>query len=164
MAYKDEYEVARLHTDKGFQKEIDHVFEGDYKITYHLAPPLLAKVDGNGQPVKRRMPWITKYTFQLLAPFKFLRGTSLDLFGFSADRKLDRKVMADYKADIETVIKHVSQRNLKQAIELLSLPEQIRGYGHVKRKHIDHLQQRRQRLLKQIRGEILDVVNLVHAA
>jgi len=72
--------------------------------------------------------------------------------------------MADFKADIETVIKHVSQRNFKQAIELLSLPEQIRGYGHVKRKHIDNLQQRRQRLLKQIRGEILDVVNLVHAA
>ncbi len=72
--------------------------------------------------------------------------------------------MADFKADIETVIKHVSQRNFKQAIELLSLPEQIRGYGHVKRKHIDHLQQKRQRLLKQIRGEILDVVNLVHAA
>jgi indolepyruvate ferredoxin oxidoreductase len=164
MAYKDEYEVARLHTDKLFQQEIDHVFEGDYKITYHLAPPLLAKVDGNGQPVKRRMPSITKYAFQLLAPFKFLRGTSLDLFGFSADRKLDRKVIADFKADIETVINHVSQRNLKQAIELLSLPEQIRGYGHVKRKHVDNLQQRRQRLLKQIRGEILDVVNLVHAA
>ena len=100
----------------------------------------------------------------MLVPFKFLRGTSLDLFGFSADRKLDRKVMADFKADIETVIKHVSQRNFKQAIELLSLPEQIRGYGHVKRKHVDNLQQRRQRLLKQIRGEILDVVNLVHAA
>ena len=164
MAYKDEYEVARLHTDKGFQHEIDQVFEGDYKITYHLAPPLLAKVDGNGQPVKRRMPSITKYAFQLLAPFKFLRGTSLDLFGLSADRKLDRKVMADFEADIETVINHVSQRNLKQAIELLSLPEQIRGYGHVKRKHVDNLQQRRQRLLKQIRGEILDVVNLVHAA
>ena len=100
----------------------------------------------------------------MLAPFKFLRGTSLDLFGLSADRKLDRKVMADFEADIETVINHVSQRNLKQAIELLSLPEQIRGYGHVKRKHVDNLQQRRQRLLKQIRGEILEVVNLVHAA
>jgi indolepyruvate ferredoxin oxidoreductase len=72
--------------------------------------------------------------------------------------------MADFEADIETVINHVSQRNLKQAIELLSLPEQIRGYGHVKRKHVDNLQQRRQRLIKQIRGEILDVVNLVHAA
>ena len=159
MAYKDEYEVARLHTDKRFQMEIDQVFEGDYKINYHLAPPMLTKVDGNGQPVKRRMPSSMKYALQLLAPFKFLRGSSFDLFGLSADRKLDRKILADFESDIETVIKNVSHHNFKTAIELLNLPEQIRGYGHVRRQHVDDLYQRRQRLLQQIKGETFNVVN-----
>jgi indolepyruvate ferredoxin oxidoreductase len=164
MAYKDEYEVARLHTDARFQQEIDHVFEGDYKIEYHLAPPMLSKVDGNGQPVKRRMPSAMKYAFQFLAPLKFLRGTSFDLFALSTDRKLDRKILADFEQDIKTVLEHVSHQNCETAIELLNLPEQIRGYGHVRRRHVNDLCQRRQRLRQQIKGETVTVVNIINAA
>ena len=100
-----------------------------------------------------------KYALQLLAPFKFLRGSSFDLFGLSGDRKLDRKILADFESDIETVIKNVSHHNFKTAIELLNLPEQIRGYGHVRRQHVDDLYQRRQRLLQQIKGKTFNVVN-----
>jgi indolepyruvate ferredoxin oxidoreductase len=138
--------------------------EGDYKIEYHLAPPMLSKVDGNGQPVKRRMPSAMKYAFQFLAPLKFLRGTSFDLFALSTDRKLDRKILADFEQDIKTVLEHVSHQNCETAIELLNLPEQIRGYGHVRRRHVNDLCQRRQRLRQQIKGETVTVVNIINAA
>jgi indolepyruvate ferredoxin oxidoreductase len=164
MAYKDEYEVARLHTDVSFQQEIDKVFEGDYKIEYHLAPPMLTKIDGNGQPVKRRMPAAMKYAFRMLAPLKFLRGTAFDPFGFSMDRKHDRQILRDFKNDIDLVLKHASQENLTIAIELLNLPEHIRGYGHIRRKHVDDLSGRHARLIQQLKGETLKVVNIVDVA
>ncbi|WP_438278720.1 indolepyruvate ferredoxin oxidoreductase family protein [Nitrobacter sp.] len=134
LAYKDEYEVARLYTDGRFEKQLGEQFEGDYRISFHLAPPMVSsKKDALGRPVKksyngsRMMP-----AFRLLAKMKSLRGTVFDVFGYSAERRLERDLIAAYEKDVAFVLERLSPANVESAIELLSLPERIRGYGPVK--------------------------------
>jgi indolepyruvate ferredoxin oxidoreductase len=136
LAYKDEYEVARLYTDGRFEKQLGDQFEGDYSISFHLAPPMFDnKKDALGRPVKksyngsRMMP-----AFRLLAKMKGLRGTAFDMFGYSAERKLERGLIAGYEKDVALVLDRLSPVNIESAIELLSLPDRIRGYGPVKEK------------------------------
>jgi indolepyruvate ferredoxin oxidoreductase len=109
------------------------------------------------------MPHAIKYAFQMLALLKFLRCTVFDPFGYSMDRKHDRRILIDFKSDIETVLQHVSPENLTTAIELLNLPEHIRGYGHIRRKHVDEISGRHAKLIQQLKRETLKVVNLVEA-
>ncbi len=135
LAYKDEYEVARLYTDGRFEKQLRDQFDGDFKISFNLAPPLLAgKPDALGRPGKRAFGAWMMPLFKLLAGLRGLRGTALDVFGYSADRKLERELIAGYEKDVTAVLGALSPVTLDTAIELLSLPDRIRGYGPVKEK------------------------------
>jgi len=138
MAYKDEYEVARLYTDTSFIKRVKSQFAGDnLRFEFHLAPPLLAKPDPlTGEPKKKSYgPWMLK-AFAVLAKFKFLRGTPLDPFGYSQDRRTERKLVADYEALLKTIMAELTAYNHQTAVALASIPEKIRGYGPVKQRHL----------------------------
>jgi indolepyruvate ferredoxin oxidoreductase len=135
LAYKDEYEVARLFTDGRFEQQLRDQFEGDYKISFNLAPPMVAKEkDALGRPKKRVYGPRMMTGFRWLARMRFLRGTPFDVFGYSADRKLERELIADYEKDVAAVLSQLSSANADIAVELLSLPDRIRGYGPVKEK------------------------------
>ena len=135
LAYKDEYEVARLFTDGRFEQQLRDQFEGDYKISFNLAPPMVAKEkDALGRPKKRVYGPRMMTGFRWLARMRFLRGTPFDIFGYSADRKLERELIADYEKDVAAVLGQLSSANADIAVELLSLPDRIRGYGPVKEK------------------------------
>jgi indolepyruvate ferredoxin oxidoreductase len=133
LAIKDEYEVARLYTDGEFELEVAAAFEGDYRIAYHFAPPLWARPDPvTGAPRKRRYgPWV-RPMLALLAKLRGLRGTPLDVFGYSAERRIERQLAADYERRIEALLRTLRVETLDTAVELASLPSSIRGYGHVK--------------------------------
>jgi indolepyruvate ferredoxin oxidoreductase len=135
LAYKDEYEVARLYTDGKFERQLNDQFEGDFKISFNLAPPLLGGgLDAAGRPLKRQFGAWLRPLLRLLAKLRLLRGTPFDIFGRSADRKLERELIAGYEKDVATVLQLLSPLTLEIAIELLSLPDRIRGYGPVKEK------------------------------
>lgn len=133
LAYKDEYEVARLYSNGEFTRQLQAQFEGDYRLEFHLAPSWLAKRDPNsGAPRKRSFgPWMLK-AFDVLAKFKFLRGTAFDPFGRSLERRQERELIDSYVADIELILSHLNAGNRHTALSLARLPERIRGYGHVK--------------------------------
>jgi indolepyruvate ferredoxin oxidoreductase len=136
MAYKDEYEVARLYTDPAFMEKIGAMFEGDIKLKFHLAPPLLAKRDKEGHLVKQEFgPWMMK-AFSVLARLKGLRGTPLDVFGYTGERKTERALARQYRATIEALLPRLSMDNLAQAVAIASIPEEIRGFGHVKERNL----------------------------
>jgi indolepyruvate ferredoxin oxidoreductase len=152
MAYKDEYEVARLYTSGDFEKRLNDSFEGDFKIKYNLAPPLLAKRDAQGHLVKAQYGAWMKYAFRGLAKFKALRGTALDPFGYTAERKMERGLIRDYESLVMEMLATLSPKNHRTAVELASLPERIRGFGHVKQRHVAAVAAERDRLLQQFRN------------
>ncbi len=132
LAYKDEYEVARLYTDGSFRRRLEEQFEGDFKLRFHLAPPLLAARDADGHLKKRAYgPWMMS-AFRLLARLKFLRGGAFDPFGRTAERRAERQLILDYEAVIDEVLGRLRHDNHRLALDLASLPDRIRGYGHVK--------------------------------
>lgn len=136
MAYKDEYEVARLYTNGKFQKKIADMFEGDYAINFHLAPPLFAKRDQQGHLIKQQFgPWMMK-AFGILASMKSLRGTALDIFGYTEERRMERALPVEYKQTISKLLPQLNADNLAKAVAIASIPEDIRGYGHVKERHL----------------------------
>jgi indolepyruvate ferredoxin oxidoreductase len=153
LAYKDEYEVARLYTDGSFREALERHFEGDYKLEFHLAPPLLNPRDPeSGKPIKKNYgPWMMK-AFGLLARLKFLRGTALDPFGRTAERRMERRLITDYEALMEEILGKLDHDRHRQAVALASLPEQIRGYGHVKQAHLDKAAKRQVELLAAFRA------------
>jgi indolepyruvate ferredoxin oxidoreductase len=133
LAYKDEYEVARLFTDGKFEQQLRDQFEGDFKFSFNLAPPILGGgKDALGRPKKRAFGAWMLPVFRVLAKLRFLRGTALDIFARSPDRKLERDLIAGYEKDVATVLSLLSPVNADTAVELLSLPDRIRGYGPVK--------------------------------
>ena len=136
MAYKDEYEVARLHTDTGFLQRIAQQFEGDYQVVYHLAPPLLAQRNDKGELQKRRYGAAMRWGFQVLARLKGLRGTAFDVFGHTNERHTERALIGEYRASIEQVLAEFSPERQALALEIARIPEQIKGYGHVKERHL----------------------------
>ena len=147
LAYKDEYEVARLYTDGRFEKQLRDQFEGEFKFSFNLAPPILSRgVDALGRPKKRAFGSWMMSVFRVLAKFRFLRGTALDLFGYSADRKLERDLIAGYEKDVATVLGLLSQATHDTAVEILSLPDRIRGYGPVKDKAVKDAKARYEQL------------------
>ncbi|MCC6248898.1 MAG: indolepyruvate ferredoxin oxidoreductase family protein, partial [Rubrivivax sp.] len=152
MAYKDEYEVARLHTDSSFTSKIAAMFEGDFKLVHHLAPPAFAKTNERGELVKRAYgPWV-RTAFGLLAKMKGLRGTALDPFGRSAERQGERALIGEYRASIDEVLKTLSADNRALAAEIARIPEEIRGYGHVKARHLTAARAKWQALMARWRG------------
>jgi indolepyruvate ferredoxin oxidoreductase len=137
LAYKDEYEVARLFTDGRFEDQLRDQFDGDFKISFNLAPPLLGGAkDALGRPKKRAFGAWMLPVFRMLAKMKGLRGTAFDIFGHSADRRLERDLIAGYEKDVAHILSVLSPLTLETAIEILSLPDRIRGYGPVKEKAV----------------------------
>jgi len=137
LAYKDEYEVARLYTDGQFEKQLRDQFDGDFRISFNLAPPILSRgVDALGRPKKRAFGAWMLPVFRRLAKLRGLRGTAFDIFGYSADRRLERDLIAGYEKDVATVLGLLSPVTIDTAVELLSLPDRIRGYGPVKEKAV----------------------------
>jgi indolepyruvate ferredoxin oxidoreductase len=136
MAYKDEYEVARLHTDPAFTSKIEAMFEGDYKLVHHLAPPLIAKRNAKGELVKQPFgPWM-RSAFGLLARMKRLRGTAFDPFGRTEERRTERALIEQYRTCIDELLRGLTMERLQLAAEIARIPEDIRGYGHVKARHL----------------------------
>jgi len=153
MAYKDEYEVARLYTDTGFLQRVRAQFDGDLRLEFHLAPPMLAKADpATGEPKKMSFgPWVLRL-FGALKKFRFLRGTPLDPFGYSAERRTERQLIASYRALIETVLSELSPGNHATAVALASIPEKIRGFGPVKQRHLAAAKAEEVALLEQFKA------------
>ncbi|HEV2630128.1 MAG TPA: indolepyruvate ferredoxin oxidoreductase family protein [Pseudolabrys sp.] len=137
MAYKDEYEVARLYSDTGFVERVKAQFDGDLRFEFHLAPPLLAKVDpATGEPKKISYGPRMLTAFRILSKFRFLRGTLLDPFGRSAERRTERQLIVDYRGLIDMLVAELTPANHATAVALASIPEKIRGYGPVKQRHL----------------------------
>jgi indolepyruvate ferredoxin oxidoreductase len=137
MAYKDEYEVARLYTDGEFLKKLGAQFEGDYKLSFHLAPPLFAERDPQtGQLSKREYGSWMLTAFRFLSRLKRLRGTAFDVFGYTEERKMERRLIAEYEATIDSVLATLDQDNHAMAVQIASVPESMRGFGHIKEKNV----------------------------
>jgi indolepyruvate ferredoxin oxidoreductase len=153
MAYKDEYEIARLYIDTGFLQRVRAQFDGDLRLEFHLAPPMLAKIDPRtGEPKKMSFgPWMLR-VFNALAKFKSLRGTPLDPFGYSAERRTERQLIAHYRALIETILPELSPANHATAVALASIPEKIRGFGPVKQRHLAAAKAEEAALLEQFKA------------
>jgi indolepyruvate ferredoxin oxidoreductase len=154
MAYKDEYEVARLYGDGAFLRQVAQEFDGErLRFSFQLAPPLLARPDPRtGVPRKMTFgPWMLR-AFRLLMRFKFLRGTILDPFGYSAERRLERKLIADYEATLKELLAGLDADNHHLAVGIAVIPEKIRGYGHVKRRHLEAAKADEATLLDQFRS------------
>ena len=151
LAYKDEYEVARLYADPAFRQRLEQAFEGDYTLRFHLAPPLFARTDPNtGEPRKKTYgAWMMK-VFERLAKLKRLRGTVLDVFGYTAERRMERALIAEYERTLESLLAALTPDTHALAVEIASLPEQIRGFGHVKRASVHSARSRREALLAQL--------------
>lgn len=147
LAPKDEYEVARLYTDGVFKKSLEDAFEGDYRLQFHLAPPILGSVDANGVPRKRAFGQWLLPLLKLLATFRGLRGTWLDIFGHSDERRTERMLAVEYATSINAVLTRMDAESLPMILELATLPEQIRGFGHVKLANIDRTRVRWNELL-----------------
>jgi indolepyruvate ferredoxin oxidoreductase len=152
MAYKDEYEVARLHADPAFAQKIAGMFEGDYKVKFHMAPPLLARRDSKGHLVKREFgPWMMG-AFRFLARLRGLRGSALDVFGYTAERRTERELIVHYRDTLLGLLPRLSSANLAQFVALAAIPEDIRGYGHVKERHLKAAREKEAALLAQLQG------------
>lgn len=157
LAIKDEYEVARLHVHSGFLEKISQQFEGDYKLVFNLAPPLLSRPDpASGEPGKREFgSWIVP-VFRVLAALRVLRGTAFDVFGYTKERRLERKLLGRYEANMQAAMSVLETgkdaRCYQAAVELARLPEEIRGYGHVRARSIEAVRERESALLNEIFG------------
>jgi indolepyruvate ferredoxin oxidoreductase len=149
MAYKDEYEVARLYADPAFMAKLKAQFDGNLRLSFHLAPPLLAPRDpATGELRKREFgPWMLP-AFRLLARLKGLRGTRLDIFGYTAERKAERRLIEDYVAVLDELAAGLTPDNHALAVEIAGLPAQIRGFGHIKERNTKAAAARQAHLLK----------------
>ena len=164
LAYKDEYEVARLYTDGAFREALEQQFEGDYSLSFHLAPPLLARRHPDtGRLMKREFgPWVLK-AFGVLAKLRFLRGTPLDLFGYTAERRMERQLIADYEKRIDGLLRQLNADNQDVAAEIAGLPEFIRGFGHVKELNLAAVRRREAELLERFASGDRQVVRIQEA-
>ncbi|HTE36597.1 MAG TPA: DUF6537 domain-containing protein, partial [Reyranella sp.] len=159
MAYKDEYEVARLYTDGEFLKKLGAQFEGDYKLSFHLAPPLFADRDPTTGELKKREygAWMLT-AFRFLSRLKLLRGTAFDVFGYTEERKMERRLIADYEATIDLLLSTLDQNNHAMAVQIAGIPETMRGFGHVKEKNVKAAREREASLLAAYRSPATEKV------
>ncbi|WP_026608474.1 indolepyruvate ferredoxin oxidoreductase family protein [Methylocapsa acidiphila] len=153
MAVKDEYEVARLYADSAFVRQLEATFDGELELEFHLAPPILGRTNAKGEPLKASFgPWMMR-AFKLLARLKGLRGTPFDLFAYSGERRIERKLIVDYQILLEEIVANLSGDNYASAVALASIPDKIRGFGHVKAKHLEAAKAEEQMLLDQFRAD-----------
>jgi indolepyruvate ferredoxin oxidoreductase len=150
MAIKDEYEVARLYTDGSFGRQLAAEFQSFERLEFHLAPPILGRKGADGKPRKSSFgPWMMS-GFRLLAALKALRGTAFDVFGYSAERKLERRLLADYEADLDLIARKLAAGRIEAAAALASVPQLIRGFGHVKQANAAKAAAERKRLIERL--------------
>lgn len=156
MAYKDEYEVARLHSDGEFLARLKERYEGSPRLRFHLAPPLLAPRDPvTGLPRKQVYgPWML-HAFRVLAKLKRLRGTPFDIFGRTAERRMERRLIAQYEAGVEELIERLQPGTLDLAVRIASLPDRMRGFGHVKEEAVRKAEAEKAALMAQLRKPAL---------
>ena len=164
MSYKDEYEVARLYTDGDFMKKLGETFEGDFKLQFHMAPPLLSKMGADGHPKKRVFANWMMSAFKILARFKSLRGTKLDVFAYSEERRLERQLIVEFKERLPEILSRLNRDNVDLCCEIIDLVNDVRGFGHVKEAAIAQYRIRRQQLLSRLRGDIVQLVTVDNAA
>jgi indolepyruvate ferredoxin oxidoreductase len=136
MAYKDEYEVARLHTDTDFLQKIDGMFEGNFTLNYHLAPPLISKTNAKGELQKQKFGPLMLSGFKLLKHLKVLRDSPLDVFGYTEERRTERELIQQYLTSVDDILRKLNASNHALAVEMARIPEQIKGFGHVKARHL----------------------------
>ena len=137
MAIKDEYEVARLYSDGSFKRQLGKQFESYDKLEYHMAPPVLGRKDSKGHPVKSSFGRGMTALFPVLSALKVLRGTPLDLFGYSAERRMERQILSEFIEELRQMSGSLRRDNGNQLTEFLSYPMKIKGYGHVKKKNYE---------------------------
>ncbi|WP_105434716.1 indolepyruvate ferredoxin oxidoreductase family protein [Neorhizobium tomejilense] len=153
MAYKDEYEVARLHRDRSFEKKLAEQFEGDFKIKHHLAPPMIARIDRRtGHPAKIAFGAWIRPAFGFLEKLKFLRGTAFDPFGRTAERRMERQLIEDYFDLVAELSAGLDAGNHALAVELAGLPDMVRGFGHVKLASVERFEKRKTDLVAKWRA------------
>jgi indolepyruvate ferredoxin oxidoreductase len=140
--------VARLYTQTGFEQKIASMFEGDYKVHFHLAPPTIAKRNAKGELVKRKFGPATLALFKVLARLKGLRGTAFDVFGRTEERRTERALPGEYRASIEQVLAQLSPANHGLAVEIARIPEQVKGFGHVKERNLHAARERWSALMR----------------
>jgi indolepyruvate ferredoxin oxidoreductase len=146
MAYKDEYEVARLYTDGGFEESLRKTFDGDFRIEFHLAPPIF------GDAKKRTFgPWMLR-VFKVLAKLKHLRGTKLDVFGRTEERRMERRLIEEYETLLREIAQKLSPENHGTAVALANVPQDMRGFGHIKRDAVEKAKKREAELLSAFRS------------
>ena len=136
MAYKDEYEVARLHTDSAFLSRVTGMFEGDFKLNYHLAPPLTSEKNDKGELVKQKFGPAMLTGFKVLRHLKFLRGTALDVFGRTEERRTERALIGEYQSSLSVILNQLNADNHRLAVDVARIPEHIKGFGHVKERNL----------------------------
>ncbi|MFO1318234.1 MAG: indolepyruvate ferredoxin oxidoreductase family protein [Burkholderiales bacterium] len=153
MAYKDEYEVARLHTSPEFQAKLAAQFEGDYALRFHLAPPLFAKRDPVTGHLRKSEygPWV-RHAFGILARLRFLRGGAFDIFGYTQERRTERALIGEYESTVRELLRTLSHDNHAIAVQIASIPEEIRGFGHVKERHLTAARDKLTQLLATFRA------------
>ena len=149
MAYKDEYEVGRLHSDPAFHERLRSMFEGDIRLNFHLAPPLLARRNAKGELQKQKYGQAMLVGFKLLARLKGLRGTPFDLFGRTEERQTERALIVEYRECVERVLTSMTADNHALAVDIARLPEQIKGFGHVKERNLKAVRARWAELMEQ---------------
>lgn len=160
MAYKDEYEVARLHTGDEIKKYLEDKLDGDYKIEYSLAPPVFGGRDKRtGRYPKRKLPSATYYLFSIMKQFKFLRGTAFDLFGMSSHRKTERALISEYEGMMSEIIAKINIDNYDAATKIASLPDHIKGYDVVKELNIEKAKLLKQQYFNELNGNNIEIVN-----
>jgi indolepyruvate ferredoxin oxidoreductase len=150
MAYKDEYEVARLYCDPQFERSLRDAFEGDFRLEFHMAPPLLSRRDADGRLVKRRFGAIMRLVFPVLARLKVLRGGPLDLFGRTAERRMERALVDEYRQAVETALARLTPATQDLVLRVAALPERVRGFGHVKERGVRQFRAEMADLLRQL--------------
>jgi indolepyruvate ferredoxin oxidoreductase len=153
MAYKDEYEVARLYSESDFLSHLADQFEGAYRIHFHLAPPLLADRDPQTGHLRKRIygPWMLR-VFRILAKLRHLRGTRFDIFGYTEERRAERQLIGEYEIVAEEILAHLSPENHGAAVQLAALPLEIRGFGHVKQAALARVETKQAMLLRRFRS------------
>ncbi|MEY3017684.1 MAG: hypothetical protein RL336_819, partial [Pseudomonadota bacterium] len=166
MAYKDEYEVARLFSAPSFHAQLGEVFQGEVKLDFHLSPPLLAGHDKDlNRPSKYLLPgWLIQPAFKLLQFGKILRGSAFDIFGYSEERRRERQLIEHYNEDIRLVCDHLNQQNTPQAHQLLECFASVRGYGPVKMSNVDRYHEQRQQWRQHFAQQGVDTIKFVNAA
>jgi indolepyruvate ferredoxin oxidoreductase len=153
MAYKDEYEVARLYSDPAFMRRIEGMFEGGYRLKFHLAPPLVNRPDPRtGEARKSEFGGWMLTAFRVLAKLKRLRGTPFDVFGMTEERRTERRLIGEYEKTVGELLERLDRDNQGIAVEIASIPDRIRGFGHVKRRHLNEAKKKEAELLAALRA------------